>query len=292
MLLIGCTIALASILAATLFQFPYWYTPFLVGSFLLSDDIHRRREGDSTLARLVRGEWLAFATNYVVAIFFALIVDIWFGRVMAHAWVYPPYEATWLDTAVPLLLHYPLGMLALVENFYAIRSFLGRKDAGTSQPLRTFNLKSRFGSVSLIVLALCIVLPPANFYFNANRYAGELLFVIMLVSTVAFDGVRELFVGHSFIGDAGRERGTEWLAVFVTVVVGFALNEGPNVLAREWVYTREPFGIPLPVTLGVGWIFLLSVSLAVRETTFALVRRYVVRESPVNATGRNFSQSV
>ncbi|HEY6042564.1 MAG TPA: hypothetical protein VIX58_10560, partial [Anaerolineae bacterium] len=245
-------------------------------------------------SRLVRGEWLALVLNYLVAMFFALIVDLWFGRAMAQAWVYPPYESTWLGIAVPLLLHYPLGMLALVENFYAIRLLLKDQKAEKGpRPTGGLSLSPRrnraYGIASLLILALCLVLPPINLFLDSNRNAGELLFVIMLVSTIAFDGVRELFVGHSFLGDAWRGKLNQWPAVAVTVVAGFVLNEGPNVFAREWVYTREPFGIPLPLVLGMGWVFLLSVSLAVHETTFALVRMI---NRPIKAKEMDFSQSL
>ena len=275
LLISGLVIAVASIGAAVIFAVPYWYTPFLAGSLLLYDSANRRLRGQSTLSRVAQGRWQGPALVFLVSVAFAAVVDIWYGRAIADAWIYPSWTGA-LGWIVPMFLHYPLGMLALVENYNLVQALMKRRPSenrATLAPARSrhISLLSRYGRGSLVVLAICLVLPPLNYAFNENRNAVELLFGLMLVTTVAFDGVREFFAGRSVLRDVLEKQPGTGRGVLLTVLMALILNEGPNVWAREWIYTREPIGVPIAVVVFLGWFFLLSISLAVYEGVLAVV---------------------
>jgi hypothetical protein len=281
---VGFLLATATVVAAIFAHFPYWYTPFTIGSFLWFDWMSERWTGRST-AQLVRREgWRSFVSIYVVAVGLGFIVDVVYGRTLAYAWVYPPWRGI-ANVAVPVLFHYPFGMLALYATFQTARGVTGslklrRLDAKpTSAIFQAHNggldsaLLRIYAPVSLVALALCVVTPLLNFWLDANRGAGELLFIVMLVSTVAFDGVREALTGNSMLRELLANGWRYAAAIVVTLVWAVLVNEGPNVFAREWVYLIHPFGLPLWLILLLGWPFLLTVSVAVYETTSAWTAR-------------------
>ncbi len=264
MAVIGFIIAITAIGAAVLGHWPYWYTPFTIGSFLFFDRLAQRLTGYSTTQLIARQGWRTFVLVYLSAAGVALVVDVVYGRMLANAWIYPPWQGL-ANLAVPVLFHYPFGMLSLYATFQTWRGVLD-----TASP-RTGNLPGWYGPASILGLALCVVAPLLNFWLNANRGEGELLFIVMLVSTVAFDGVRDALTGNSILRELVAQGRRYVAALVITLAWAVILNEGPNVFAREWIYTIRPFGLPLWLILILGWPFLLSVSVAVYETTSELI---------------------
>lgn len=262
---IGLLLASGAVAAAILGGFPYWYTPFTVGSFLCFDYGSERLAHRSVLRYLAHGHWRLGVVIYLVAAAAAVVVDVIYGRGLADAWAYPPWHGL-ANIAVPVLFHYPFGFLSLYATFQTVRGRLGVA-GGTSgrDPGR-----GAYGRVSLVTLALCLVLPLINFWFNANLEEGRLLLVVMLVATVAIDGTREALTGDSMLRQLigyGRRYAA---AVVITLAWAILINEGPNVFAHEWVYLTDPFGLPLWLVLVLGWPFLLVASTTVYETAVAL----------------------
>ena len=282
----GLLLASTAVVAAIFSRLPYWYTPFTVGSFLFFDRLSERFAGRSLIRFLARGRWRVGVWMYLVSAGTALAVDFVYGRILAGAWVYPPRRGV-ANIAVPVFFHYPFGFLSLYATFETVRGVLGV--AGRSPPRnhhlkdsRHFKIKSTwrfetlgkwYGRVSLIALGLCLIVPLLNYWLNANQEEGELLFIVMLVSTAAFDGARELLTGDSMLRELGAHGSRFAAAIVITLAWAILINEGPNVFAREWVYLASPFGLPLWLILILGWPFLLVVSASVYETTIALTSR-------------------
>lgn len=282
----GLLLASASVVAAIFSRFPFWYTPFTIGSFLFFDRLAERIGGRSVMGYIWNGHRRVGVLVYAVAASTALVVDVLFGRILAGAWVYPFWKGIG-NIAAPVLFHYPFGFLSLYATFQTARGVLGVAGGGRlpgpvmwSFPSPSGASTSKFeplagpyGRVSLVALALCVIAPLVNSWLNANRGEVELIFVVMLVGTVAFDGIREALTGHSIVRELG-EHGRRYAgAILATLAWAILINEGPNVFAREWVYVTSPFGLPLWLTLILGWPFLLVVSVTVYETTIALTSR-------------------
>ncbi len=263
MAITGFVLASAAVIAAIFWRFPYWYTPLTIGSFLFFDWLSERLAGRSVLQFIARGHWRVGALIYFVASGLAFVVDVVYGRILADAWIYPPWRGI-ANIAVPVFFHYPFGFLSLYATFQTVRGLFGV--AAT----RPFDLDERYGRVSFVVLALCLVVPLLNFWLNGNRGEVELLFVVMPVSTVAFDGAREAMTGDSMLRELGANGWRYAAAIVITLAWAVLINEGPNVFAHEWVYLTHPFGLPLWLVLILGWPFLLVVSATVYETTIAL----------------------
>lgn len=275
MAIAGLLIASAAVAAAIAFNFPFWYTPFTIGSFLLFDRHSERFDPPSLLRMLARGSWRAGVTMYLAAVLIAFVVDVIYGRMLGGAWVYPPWHGV-LNIAVPVLFHYPFGFLSLYATFRTIRGAIeGRQSTGPRKEPGEFPGKW-YGRLSLLALVLSLSAPLLDFWLNANRNASEVLLVVMLVSTVAVDGVREALTGDSILRELYARGWSYAVAIVVTLAWAILINEGPNVFAREWVYSPAPFGLPLWVMLILGWPFLLTVSAAVYETIIASTSRDLV----------------
>lgn len=283
--IIGLLLATSAVIAAIVWRFPYWYTPFTIGSFLLFDRLSERYAHRSVLQYLARGRWRVGVLLYLIAAGLALIVDVVYGRILAGAWVYPSWHGL-ANIVIPVFFHYPFGFLSLYATFQALRGMLGvagtklrkespREDTGQQQDglssrSRLFNW---YGPLSLITLVACVVVPLLNYWLNASRGEGELLFIVMLVSTVAFDGTRDLLTGDSILRALAASGKRYAGSIILTLAWAVPVNEGPNLFAREWVYLIHPFGLPLWAILILGWPFLLIVSTAVYEATIALISR-------------------
>jgi hypothetical protein len=285
---IGLLLAAAAVAAAIFWEFPYWYTPFTIGSFLFFDQMSKRFAGRSVLHFLARGHWRVGVLIYLAAVGTAVIVDVVYGRMLAGAWVYPPWHGI-ANIVVPVLFHYPFGFLSLYATFQTVRGLLGvagqtsrgepvRRDSvgQTAMSILRFDAPGKwYGRIAVIALAICLVVPLLNYWLNANHGEGELLFVVMLVGTAAFDGTREALTGDSILRELLMHGPRYAAAVVVTLAWAILVDEGPNVFAHEWVYLINPFGLPLWLILILGWPFLLVVSAAVYETAVALTGRNI-----------------
>jgi hypothetical protein len=283
---IGFLLAAAAVVAAVFWRFPLWYTPFTIGSFLFFDRLSDQFAGRSVLRFLAHGHWRAGILIYCGAVGIALVVDVVYGRTLAGAWVYPPWHGI-SNIAVPVLFHYPFGFLSLYATFQTVRGLLGvaeqtprgqsvRGDSlqGTAVSISRFDSPGKwYARLAVPALALCVVVPLLNFWLNANRGEGELLFIVMLVGTAAIDGIREALTGDSMLRELDMHGRRYAAAVVITLAWAILVNEGPNVFAREWVYDIAPFGLPLWVILILGWPFLLVVSAAAYEAGVAFTWR-------------------
>jgi hypothetical protein len=281
MAIVGLLLASAAVVAAIFWRFPYWYTPFTIGSFLVFDRLSQRFAGRSVLQFLACGRWRVGVLVYFLAAGLALIVDVLYGRVLAGAWVYPTWRGI-ANIVVPVFFHYPFGFLSLYATFQTLRGLLGvaaRSAYGNSRPtgakstLRFESIGKWYGRVSPVALGLCLAAPLLNFWLNANRGESELIFTVMLVGTVAVDGTRDALAGDSMLRELDAYGWRYAAAVILTLAWAILVNEGPNVFAREWVYLKDPFSLPLWLMLILGWPFLLVVSAAAYETTRALTCR-------------------
>lgn len=275
MAIAGLVVASAAVVAAIAFNSPFWYTPFTIGSFLLFDRLSERF-GATSLLRVLGDEWWRVGVMmYLAAVLAALVVDVIYGRMLAGAWVYPPWHGIF-NIAVPVLLHYPFGFLSLYATFRTVRGMIeGRASASPRNKPGEFP-GNWYGRLSTFALVLCLAAPLLNDWLNGNRNASELLLVVMLVATIAVDGVREVLTGDSMLRELYTWGWSYAIVIVVTLGWAIVINEGPNVSAHEWVYSPSPFGLPLWVMLILGWPFLLTVSAAVYETTMAVTSRDLV----------------
>jgi hypothetical protein len=293
MAVIGLLLSSAAVVAAIFAGFPYWYTPFTIGSFLFFDRLSERFAGRSVLQYLSCGHWRLGVLIYFMAAALAFVVDVVYGRTLAGAWVYPPWHGI-ANVAVPVFFHYPFGFLSLYATFQTTRGLLGvAAPMSRREPIRGNSRQSIakssaqfespgkwYGRAAPVALVLCLVVPLLNSWLDANRGEAELLFIVMLVATAAFDGTREALTGDSMLRELCVHGRRYAAAIVITLTWAILVNEGPNVFAREWVYLTNPFGLPLWLILFLGWPFLLAVSASVYEATIALTARPAAEADP------------
>lgn len=270
MAIVGLVLASAAVAAAIFRGFPYWYTPFTIGSFLFFDSLSERFGARSLIRFLADGHWRVGLLMYGAAALIALEVDVLYGRALGDAWVYPPWHG-FANIAVPVFFHYPFGFLSLYATFQTVRGALeGGRQTRRTRGTRLGELFGRwYGRLAFIALVLCLAAPLINYWLNANRSASELLTVVMVVSTLAIDAVRHALTGDSMLRELVVQGRPYAAAVIITLAWAIVINEGPNAFAHEWVYQTSPFGLPLWAMLVLGWPFLLVVSAAVYEMAIA-----------------------
>jgi len=261
---IGLALTGFSLHLAIVRQNPTWYTPFVVGSYLLFGAINCLLRGRSTLVVAVV-HTKRFLQLYTILMLLGFIIDLLLGRLLGDFWIYPSLSR--LDQVIHVwLLGYPLALLSAVESLWLLQ-YPPPISADRAEPQRRSRIRT---GCSRILLSTTVLLFAAAIALRVNgdlEAARKAMFFLLFTGAFSFDALAFLLGKISLVGSV-TIRGLPrlfYLAALVPVI-GF-LHEFPNSYAHEWVYQHIPFvhsevaGVNILV-LTAGWLFLLLMPLS------------------------------
>ncbi|NIP60323.1 MAG: hypothetical protein GWN71_34255, partial [Gammaproteobacteria bacterium] len=259
----GAALTAVSILLAVSPGAAAWYTPFVLGSYLLFGTLNATTYGASTLLVLRHQPRRWFRLYSAIAVV-SLLVDVPVGRLLGPFWSYPHLSLA--EQLVHVwLIGYPFGLLSAAETYW----FLYRPIPSRG-PRPGATMKGRGSARALAVLAVldAVLVTAAVALGTSGRREGmqDALAPLLLLLPLTAD-LTATMRGRPGLVAAALDRRFAPLAttVLFSGVIG-VLHEVPNTWAGEWVYC----GIPLTraEVLGVnalvlfpGWFFLLMIAL-------------------------------
>lgn len=259
LLLTGLLMTVGSVSLSVYLRFPFWYSPFIIGAWLLFGSLNFINK-QRTIFYLVRSRKLFVpVVIYCLGVIFGFLVDVVYGRMINSFWIYPflPGSLNWI---IPVFIYYPIGLLHLYELYCLLRFFVEK--FFPSKKAKPISKPGFFLAYPVILIGVIgAVLPMANYVLNQNRFAGELTIIAMVMTIFLADCLDYLLSGNSILHDLLNGRVKVFLTVFLSWLIAFTLNEIPNTYSHEWVYQNIPFtsgtflGVNVIVAT-VGWIFL------------------------------------
>lgn len=260
-MLVGLILVVASILSSIIFKFYFWYSLYVIGSFCFFGSLNYKSKFPSVFRFLLENKWKRFLQIYLAVCGFGFFVDIIYGRNIANLWIYPHLNSP-LDIILPVFIYYPFGGLQVYEMFY----FLKNKLAKYFSNQRRFSIsnKSRDIMSKLLItfLAIGFIIPVANFLFNGNKHANEIMIIVMILVTFSFDAIIYKLKGESIFFDLLEGKYLMFTTMFATWLLAVILSEIPNIFSREWIYHNVPF-VNLEIfkinilIFTFGWFFLV-----------------------------------
>jgi hypothetical protein len=246
---------------------PYWYSYFVVGSFLLFDRLDMLLNDDSNLTRLFGKNWRTPIFTYLTYVAFAILIDYLLGRFLGNMWVYPHFDE--LDVIVhAIIIGYPFVLFSCSAFFRVVNSIFSRF---FSRHSRASPVEPRYARQIAKLLLLCSILsvslPFANFALFNNKWVHELMVIAAVLGIFSMSPVAPLLGLPSFLGSILiRDRPTIG-SLIVTIPVNALTAELPNTYAWEWRYQNLPFTSleildvhVLILTLGWTYFTILGVS--------------------------------
>lgn len=254
---------------------PYWYTYFVIGSFLFLDQTDLLLNKESNLFLLVRGKWRPFFLTYICYVGFSLLIDLLMGRYLSNMWIYPHFSRS--DEIIHvILIGYPFALFSVSALYRNILGVLKKTVFPPDQTLSTKNSsKQTIGKILLIFTIISILIPVINFIFFGNREANKVIVICMILGIFTLSPVTLLFFPRSFLGDLlSYDRRTAVALIATSIASGF-IHEVPNTYAWEWQYQNIPFtsleilGVNI-IVLGFGWLYLTILGVSINDLFFQM----------------------
>ncbi len=272
-ILVGLLLFLLMTMLAVFLKFPYFYSLFVVGLFLLFDGLEHRLRKFSNLNSLRSGFNVRSAFIFLL---FILVTDLIAGQVVFKIWYYPHYTSV-LNWILLYLVIYPIGGLSLLVMFrvfkiLASKEFRDERFYLIKDPARWERILIH---VTFWTFPLAVFLPLVLFATGtlenviSSSLAYSVLSLFLLYQWVfCFDIVTFAYHGKPLIYDFLRGDKRVIIAIVVTGIVGATLHEVVNTFAYEWRYIPERlpfikgqlFGVPF--TIFIGWVFMTAVCVA------------------------------
>ena len=254
---------------------PYWYSHFVIGSFLLFDRLDMLLNNDSNLNRLFSKKWRTPVFTYLTYVACALIIDYILGRFLSNMWVYPHFDR--LDEIIHvIIIGYPLGLWSCSAIFRVLNTVFHRlTSCHSSTSLFDQKYTRKLSLVLLLCSILSVLIPIANFALFNNSWVQELMVICVVIGMFSLSPVTPLLNLPSFLG---RILNRDWhtiAALLVTIAVAALTNEIPNTYAWEWRYQNVPFtdfeiwDVNILV-LTVGWSYLTILGISTNDLFFSV----------------------
>lgn len=264
---VGFWLFALSAVAAVFWEFPYFYSSFVVGLFLFFDALeHHFRKATNLDVILPR-----MNTRIIFMAFAALILtDLILGQIVFRVWYYPYYKS-FLNWIFLYVVIYPVGGLSVLALFRVIRLILSR-ELGEE---RFFRIKSP-GKTTKLWLHTTLYLFPASIVLIATLFftgtidlmmSNQIIYALVTLFifyewSFFFDVVTLAYKGRPLLYDFLDGEKKTIVAILLTGVAATFIHEFVNTHAWEWRYVtaRMPFTrleiFQVPVALFVGWVFL------------------------------------
>lgn len=262
---VGAILSLTSVFLAVRETYSAWYTPFVLGSYVLFGSANIMAHGRSTLSAVYSNPriWIRL---YLILAVLGFIIDVPIGRLLGDLWIYPHFDV--IEQFIHVwLIGYPFALLSAVETYW----FFSRLFAKRGTIDLDFKIVEVPGAVrsGIMIIALILLLVALTMGIAGNPDATRrVLFILLIVGTVAVDLLATIMDRPSIFQSAySRNFRPLSLAALSAPVIG-AIHEIPNTFAREWVYQNIPLtdfeilGVNVLV-LSIGWFALLLVPLSV-----------------------------
>jgi hypothetical protein len=239
--LIGFFISFYGIYSAIFNANIYWYSYFVIGSFLFFDPLDAAVNKDSNITRLLQGHWQTVFYSYLTFILSALVIDLLIARYIANMFLYPHYDIT--DFFIHVIwIGYPFALLSC-SAFYRflhglfLRILPFRPDSDTQgkpylRPIAGFLL---FATI------LAVILPLINFIFFKNRFVHELVVLCLFIGVFSVSPIKLILGKKCLLGDLLNGDRAAIFALLVAIPINAFAHEIPNTFVWEWSYQYIPF---------------------------------------------------
>jgi hypothetical protein len=252
---------------------PYWYSYFVVGSFLLFDRLDMLLNDDSNLTRLFSKKWRTPIFTYLTYVALAILIDYLMGRLLSNMWVYPHFDE--LDEIVHvIIIGYPFGLFSCSAFFRVLNSVFRRLIISHSRPsLLEQRCLRQIAKVLLLSSILSFLLPIANFALFNNKWVHELMFICVVLGMSSISPIALLLRLPSFLGRILNRDCATIATLIVTIPINALTNEIPNTYAWEWRYQNLPFtsfeimDVNILI-LTVGWSYLTILGVSTNDLFF------------------------
>jgi hypothetical protein len=252
---------------------PYWYSYFVVGSFLLFDRLDMLLNDDSNLTRLFSKKWRTPIFTYLTYVAFAILIDNLMGRYLSNMWVYPHFDE--LDKiAHVIIIIYPFGFFSCSTFFRVLNSVFRRligRHSHHSLPEQRYI--KQIAKVLLLGSILSVSLPIANFALFNSKGVHELMVICLVLGISSISPIGPLLNLPSLFGGILNRDWPTMASLIATIAVGALASEIPNTYAWAWRYQNMPFtsfeilGVNILV-LTVGWSYLAILGVSTNDLFF------------------------
>jgi len=259
--LIGLFISLFGIYSAIFKTNIYWYSYFVIGSFLFFDRLDASINNDSNITRLLQGRWQTLFYSYLTFFLSALVIDLLMGRYLANIFLYPHYDNIDIYIHV-ILIGYPFAFLScsalyrfLHGLFHRILAIKPNSDIQAKASLRSIARLLLFGTI------VSVALPLINFTFFNNRCVHELVVICLFIGVFSLSPIKLIFGKRCLLGDLLSADWAAILALMVSIPTNAFVHEIPNTFVLEWQYQHMPFtsmeimNVHI-LALTIGWTYL------------------------------------
>ncbi len=258
---LGLLIVIGSISASIIGAFPFWYSFYVVGAFMLFGGLNYKQGKSSVYALILDHKWAVFVSVYMAAVIFGFLVDIIFGRTIADLWYYP-HLGKLGGIFFPVLFYYPFGGFQIYELYYLLESILTQKIPSNSHRVINKKIKNDIANILIIFLIIGVVLPFLNFFINQNKFANELVTIFIILTIFSSDALFYKLSEKSILFDVFEGKIATIITMIITWFVATVLTEIPNTFSWEWIYHKVPF-VSMEIfkinalVFTAGWFFLV-----------------------------------
>jgi hypothetical protein len=239
--LIGFFISFYGVYSAIFNANIYWYSYFVIGSFLFFDPLDASVNKDSNITRLLQGHWQTVCYSYLTFILSALVIDLLIARYIADMFLYQHYDIRDFFIHV-ILIGYPFAFLScsalyrfLHGLFLRLLPFMPPPDIQTKPYLRPIAGLLLFGTI------LSVILPLINFIFFKNRFVHELVVICLFIGVFSLSPIKLILGKKCLLGDMLSGDRAAIFALLVAIPINAFAHEIPNTFIWEWRYQDIPF---------------------------------------------------
>lgn len=256
----GFLLLISSLIFASFYKFPYFYSIFLIGWLLLIEYIAHKVK----IKPIINNKKPSFFIYLLLAYSLLHLITEIYGRLIANMWYYPHYTSTIFYINLQIII-YGLGSIACMETYRVSKNYFSKKIKGNFFKLRLNSkiledLRKVFFYLSIIFL----LIPLVSFFFFDNWKINYFFLFPLLAIWLFFDSINK---NNPLIKDLLEGKKSFLInLILIPLLIGL-LHEFPNTFVWEWVYQNIPitnFGFNgLPIIVLLGWIPMIMWGVAV-----------------------------
>lgn len=257
--ILGCLLFSGSIILATVFSYPHFYTWFAFGGWLILDWIDYHKNKKSILGYFYNHKHrIAFFVFFFFATITAFIIDYIYGVHLSKMWEWPAYSNIHFIRMYTIMnMAYIFGMY---ELFRVIHTYLKPYISERHRILFTIKIKTRIvlNIIGIILGIIFLLIPLLSWFMGLVTPMKYLMLFPFIGMWLISDDITSLLKGKSIIGQVIRGNMLQITSLTLTGLLATMVTEIINLRAHEWVYIYMPFGnlnfFEIPIAVIIGWI--------------------------------------
>lgn len=264
----GMTFLISSLFLALLYSYPFFYTLFAVGSWLVLDWIDYELNKTSILDYFFDpAHKYAFPIFFVVATVFCFLVDYVYGVKVTGMWAWAQYSL------VNYLIMYFFMNGAFILSMYELYQVLSTSLRGAVQDKSLFvtNIflknQDKLHNALLAVGIIFIVSPLYVYIFNTYDFIEYVMLLPFLGILFLTDSITHRLGGVTILSGILSFNYLKIVSLLITVFIGSFFTELVNLSGHEWEYLRMPFMylkiFSIPMAVFIGWIPLVVSAISI-----------------------------